>query len=130
MEYAIPVLLTFIAVLGIIKIAEKYRWKDFNKISYSQSYMHYRLRSFIPKNTTVREKIPSQIDQHIQKNMVKIVVIDGSAYWVADNIFYVADMQNGSVLSDTVRQIDTVNMSKEELDKMLVILDNLKDGGE
>lgn len=95
---------------------------------YSQSAIHNRSRLFMPPTKNIKEKIMSQSEKHITKNMVKVVVIEGKAYWTSDNIFYVADTDNGDILSETAKQIDTSNMSDEELDKMLVILDNLNNG--
>jgi hypothetical protein len=43
-------------------------------------------------------------------------------------MFYVADTVDGAVDSETVRPVDTNNMSKRDIDKMLFILDSLKNG--
>jgi hypothetical protein len=43
-------------------------------------------------------------------------------------MFYVADTFDGAVDSETVRPVDTNNMSKRDIDKMLFILDSLKNG--
>ena len=55
-------------------------------------------------------------------------MIEGQAYWVHDNMFYVADTANGLVDPETVRPIDTNNMSNRDIDKMLFILDSLRNG--
>jgi hypothetical protein len=60
--------------------------------------------------------------------MVKIIVIDGKAYWVSDNIFYTAQTENGQIVHETAEPVDINNMPKKELDKMLFILDNLGRG--
>lgn len=130
MEYIFPILLTLAAVWSIIKIVSIQKWNYIDSVMYSQSSMHYRLNSFMPNKITTKEKIISQADRHIRENMIKIVVVNNKAYWTANNIFYVADVDNGEISSDTVKEIDTSEMSKSELDKMLDILDNLKDGGE
>jgi hypothetical protein len=45
-----------------------------------------------------------------------------------DNVFYTADAINGRVDENTAKPLDVENMSKKELDKMLSILDDLKQG--
>jgi hypothetical protein len=56
------------------------------------------------------------------------LIIEDHAYWVHDNMFYIADTVEGLVNPETVRPIDTNNMSNRDIDKMLFILDSLKDG--
>lgn len=82
----------------------------------------------MPKIIVEKEKIMSQSEKHISHNMIKIIVIDEKAYWIKDNTFYTAEMNNGVVLAETAQQIDTSKMSKDELDKMLEIVDNLNNG--
>lgn len=130
MEYIVPILLTFAGIYTIIVITSKQRWKYFDNIQYSQSAIHNRLKYLMPYDTIKKEKIASQADKHISKNMIKMISVDNKAYWIIDNIFYVADMENGNIIPDTVRQIDTSEMSQDELDKMLKIVDNLNSGGE
>lgn len=127
MEYIVPMLLTFIASLAIIKILENRGWKKFNNFMYSQSAMHNRIRSFMPPEIIKKEKILSQSDKHISKNMIKVVIISGKAYWISDNSLYVAEVDNGNIVSETAQQINTDEMSTEELDKVLRIVDNLND---
>ena len=104
--------------------------KSFDKVVYSQSAMHCRIRSLSPNIEVNKEKILSQSEKHIKDNMIRIIVIEGKAYWVAENIFYVAEMEKGNIISESVKQIDTSKMSKDDIDKMLFILDNLNGGGE
>lgn len=128
MEYIIPIVLTLGVIWSIIIYMSIWGWKNTDNFMYSQSTIHNRSRLFMPPIKNIKEKVMSQSEKHITKNMIKVVVIEGKAYWTSDNIFYVADTNNGDILSETAKQIDTSNMSDEELDKMLVILDNLNNG--
>lgn len=128
MEYFITILLTSISIWYIIKIVSRSGWKNINYPVYSQSAIHNRIRFYMPKIIVEKEKIMSQSEKHISNNMIKIIVIDEKAYWIKDNTFYTAEMKNGVVLAETVQQIDTSKMSKDELDKMLAIVDNLNNG--
>ena len=128
MEYIIAVGLTFVLSLVIIKLGTKKSIISFGNIKYSQSTTFEKTRQFMPKNTNNKPKIVSQAMKHVESHMVKIIVIDSKAYWVKDNIFYTADTDNGQIVSDTAEPIDTANMSKKDIDKMLFILDNLGKG--
>ena len=54
--------------------------------------------------------------------------MDNQAYWIKDNVFYTADMaMNGNVDKDTTRTVDTMTMNKVQLDKMMFIIDRLRE---
>jgi len=91
----------------------------------SQSVIYNKTKMFNPPMTKI--EMFTQSKRHIQKNILSVMVIDNYAYWVKDNIFFVADTDRGNVLHDTARQVDTSNMSKADIDKMMFILDKLKE---
>ena len=62
--------------------------------------------------------------------MIKVIIMDDKAYWVSDNIFYVSDAVDGKPETGTAHPIDTTTMSKRDVEKMLFILDSLKNGKE
>jgi tRNA splicing ligase len=128
MEYLIAIGLTFLLSLAIIKFSTKKSIKDIGKIKYSQTTIHERTRHFMPKDLYEKPLIVSQAMKHVEKHMVKVIVIDKKAYWVKDNIFYMADSDNGNIVHETARPVDTADMSKKDIDKMLFILDNLGKG--
>ena len=120
--------LTLIAVSSIIIITVKRNKKSFAKVVYSQSDIHQIVRHFLPKDLFEMPKPVSQARKHVSKNTVKVLIIEDQAYWVHNNMFYIADTAEGLVNADTVRPVDTHNMSKRDIDKMLFILDSLKNG--
>lgn len=95
---------------------------------YTQSSIHFIIKDFIPKNIKQKNEIESQSRKHVEKHMIKIIVIDQRAYWVKDNVFYTAQTDRGEILQETTEPVDTSKMSKDELDKMIFILDNLGRG--
>ena len=111
----------------IIRVVQK-RKKYFAKIVYTQSSIHQIVKNLLPKDLFEVPKKLSQARKHIENNSVKVMIIENNAYWVHNNMFYVADTIDGSVDSETVRPVDTNNMSKRDIDKMLFILDSLKNG--
>ena len=102
--------------------------KSFPGIVYSQSSIHLMIKDFLPKTLYERPKQQSQSLKHVEKNTVKVIFIEDKAYWVSNNIFYCAEAIGGNVNIDTTEPIDTSSMSKKDIDKMLFILDNLKNG--
>jgi hypothetical protein len=128
MEYILVVGLTFIASWFIIRVIRKNARKGFSKVLYSQSDIHNLLKYFFSLKINNNEKHPSQLTKRKEKDMIKVIVMGNLAYWVSDNIFYVAEAVDGEVIPETAEPVDTNSMSRRDLDKMLFILDSLKNG--
>ena len=90
--------------------------------------MHRLLKYFFSLNIITDEKPPSQLTKRRERDMIRVIVMGDLAYWVSDNMFYVAEAINGEVIPQTAQPVDTNSMSKKDLDKMLFILDSLKNG--
>jgi len=128
MQAIITIGLTLIAFSSIIIIMNKKRKKSFSKILYRQSDMHNILKDFFFKDIFDDKVITSQSKIWKEKQTTRVVIIDQRAYWVSNNMFYVGDTVDGKVRPETGKPLDTTKMSKREVDKMLFILDNLKNG--
>jgi hypothetical protein len=120
--------LTLLATWLIIRITTKKKYKNFNRVLYRQSDMHNLMKKFFSQELPSNKVVSSQLKKRKDKDMVKVLIIGNQAYWVSENIFYVADAENDSVLPDTAQPVNTETMSKKDIDKMLFILDNLKQG--
>jgi hypothetical protein len=128
MEYLLIIGLTLLSSWSIIKISNKRRMIFLNKHKYRQSSIYEMVKDVIPKQVFDKPKIITQSQKHIQKNMLRVVITEGKAYWILDNVFYTANAINGRVDEKTIKPLDIENMSTKELDKMLSILDDLKQG--
>ena len=128
MEYLLVIGLTLLAYWSIIKISNKKRISFLKKIKYRQSNIHEIIKDVIPKQRFEKPKFITQSQRHIQKNMLKVVIEKDKAYWILDNVFYTANAINGRIDEDTAKPLDIENMSTKELDNMLSILDDLKQG--
>jgi len=126
LSYFLALSLTLILTSYILYRGRKL--KAFPSIAYSQSSIRLMIKDFLPKTLYERPRHSSQSLKHVEKNTIKVIFIEGKAYWVSNNIFYCAEALNGNVDIDTTEPIDTTNMSKKDIDKMLFILDNLKNG--
>lgn len=125
-QYFAIIGLTLCLSLYIINRGRKV--KNFPGIVYSQSSIHLMIKDFLPKGLYEKPIEQSQALKHIEKNTVKVIFIDSKAYWVSNNIFYCAEAIGSNVDIDTTEPVDVSNMSKKDIDKMLFILDNLKNG--
>ncbi len=128
MIYVYSILLTTVAFSCILIIINKKRKKSFNRVLYRQSDMHNILKDFFFKDIDNDKVFMSQSKIRKEKQTTKVVILDQKAYWISNNIFYVGEAVNGKVKPETGEPLDTSNMSKREIDKMLFILDNLKNG--
>lgn len=120
--------LTLLSISYIIIVIVKRSKKYFAKIVYTQSDIHQIVKHFLPRDLFKMPKLLSQARKHIANSVVKVLIIEDQAYWVHDNMFYIADTVDGFINTETVRPIDTNNMSKWDIDKMLFILDSLRNG--
>jgi len=128
MSYFVQIGLTLAGIWFILKVVNRKK-KTINKLVYSQSGIHELIKDLIPKNLPKKTQVKvSQSRKHIEKNMLKVIMVDGKAYWVIDNVFYVSDTLDGDPDTETAKPVDTSDMSKQEVEKMLFILDSLKRG--
>ena len=128
MEYLLIIGLTLLCSWSIIKISNKRRMIFLDKHKYRQSSIYEMVKDVIPKQTFDKPKVITQSQKHIQKNMLRVVITEGKAYWILDNVFYTANAINGRVDEETIKPLDVESMPAKELDKMLSILDDLKQG--
>jgi hypothetical protein len=126
--YVLVVVLTLLSTWYTISIVNKKRNILIHKVMKKQSNIHEMIKEIIPKQMFTKVEIATQSKKHAQKNMVKIIVHEGKAYWTVDNVFYVAESIDGRIDEETVMPLDTTNMSKKEIEVMMDILDTLREG--
>jgi hypothetical protein len=128
MEYFIGFILTLSVSLIIIFIMKKKINKKMSRTLYSQRDTHELFKYFFSIESSNQKRHPSQLTNHAEKSMIKVMVMDQEAYWVSDNTFYVANAINGEVEAGSATPVNVENMSKNDMNKMLFILDNLQNG--
>lgn len=92
----------------------------------SQSMLQYRY-SNRQKNSR-KLNVKSQSKVHHNKNNIRVIIVENSAYWIKDNIFYKAPLVDELIDKESAEKVDTINMDKVQLDKMLFIMDKLREG--
>jgi hypothetical protein len=128
MEYLFAIGLTLATVWSIIEFNRYKVSKILMDIHYRQSDIHETIRSIVPRKINNKKEIESQSAKHAASTMIKIIVIDNKAYWVKDNVFYFAETNSGDIVDVTAKPVEISDMSKQDIDKMLFILDNLRKG--
>lgn len=128
MEYFIGFLSAFVFIYIISYCQKKYN--IFYEISLrhlkpSQSHTHNLLYLAQPIKNNIKK---TQSKLHDAKTNIKVIIMDNQAYWIRDNVFYTADMSiDGNVNKDSTRTVDTMNMNSVQLDKMMFIIDKLRE---
>lgn len=132
MEYLSGFIIAFTLIYFFAKWQGKYNILQDNPIKpirYSQSHIHSIVFPLIPKGIRSKKPKKTQSRIHEAKNNIRVIIMDNSAYWIKDNAFYMADMSiDGTVNKDSTRRVDTDRMNKVQLDKMLFIIDRLREG--
>jgi hypothetical protein len=128
MQELIALGLTLPLVWFIIKVIKKRSKKHFSRTLYRQSDVHKLLKYFFSINLLNSKQTVSQLTKRRESNMIKVIVLDSQAYWVSNNTFFVAEAVNGEIQRHTAKPVNTNGLSKPELNKMLFILDSLKNG--
>ena len=128
MQELIVLGLTLSLAWFILKVGKSNKKKPYSRTLHKQSDTHRLLKSFFSMNLSNNQENLSQLTKHKEKGIIKVIVLGNEAYWISNNIFYVAQAIDGEVQRHTAKPIDTSTLSKGDLDKMLFILDTLKDG--
>jgi hypothetical protein len=128
MQYIVACILTLLVSLAIIAIVKKKINKKMSRTLYSQKDTHELFKYFFSIDSSNQKKRFSQLTNHTEKSMIRVMVIGQEAYWVSDNTFFVANAINGEVEAGSATPVDVENMSKNDMNKMLFILDNLQNG--
>ena len=128
MLYVITLGLTILASCLIIRVVTKSKYKKSHRVIYRQSDMHKMMKKFFTYELPQHQDTSSQLQKRREKSTLKVLVVEDQAYWVASNIFYVANVEDGAPVPESAKPVDTTNMSKKDVEKMLFILDNLRSG--
>jgi hypothetical protein len=121
----------FVGISFIIFIQNKNKIKINKKdfvIKYSQSHMLEIVKPLLPPQEGKKVNKNTQAYKHEEKTNVRVIVLDGQAFWIRDNLFYSADFLGDVIDKESTSVVDTMGMDKVQLDKMLFIIDQLRDG--
>jgi hypothetical protein len=118
----------------ILYFAMKYLEKLFNiseepkRYNFTQSALHEMIKPLLPEEIFKVENKRTQSYEYEKKTNVRVIILDGMAYWIKDNKFYEAEINDQGINKEGSRVVDTIGMDKVQLDKMLFIMDKLREG--
>jgi hypothetical protein len=92
----------------------------------SQAMLHYRY-SYSKKYSRKLNTKRQSTKQYNESN-IKVIILDNEAYWIKGNAFYKAPIVDNHIDKDSTQQVDTISMDKVQLEKMLFIMDKLREG--
>lgn len=107
---------------------DNYRNEQQSVIKYSQSHVYSLVGQMLYDQEFAASSPDSQSSRYYDKAYTRVVVAENKAYWIKDNIFFVADLIGNEVNHETARQVDTMAMDDVELKKMIFIVEALTGG--
>jgi hypothetical protein len=129
MEYFLGSAITMIAMFMTTRLISSTKVNKKNDIPrYSQSQIHMLILPLIPEIRQYKKKAITQSTKHEEKINIRVVILDNKAYFVKNGTFYCADMHGTEIDKASATLVDTIGMDKVQLDKMLFIMDQLRDG--
>lgn len=129
MEYFLGSALTMIAMFITTRLILPRTIKTKkDSLRYSQTHIHTLIMPLLPDIKSYKKKVVTQSSKHEEKINIKVVIFDNKAYFVKDGSFYCADMNGEFIDKHSATVVDTMGMDKVQLDKMLFIMDQLRDG--
>lgn len=128
MEYFLGSLITLIIMSYFGRRSAKIMSKPLKQVRVSQSYIddmisQKMIEQFLPP---VQKKTQSL--QHLKGQEVRVIIIEGEAYWIVDQTLYVANIVDGVVDNETTRKVDTMTMNDVQLEKTQFIVQKLTEG--
>ena len=127
-EYLIGSFSTFIILLMVSYFFKPHQFKKNDYIKYSQSHIYENIKPLLPDFKQLKINKNTQSYNHEKNTNVKVIILDNVAYWIKDNLFYMTDTFEGKINKDDAKLVDTMGMDSVELDKMLFIMDKLREG--
>jgi hypothetical protein len=130
MEFIIGFIFAFISIYAIKFILERNTTPEtFNlQIIARQSRNFELIKPALPYLPETYEEKNSQAFAHLRSTQKRVIFTEDTAYWIDENVLYNADVINGEIDLESKKRVDTMNMDKVELDKMIFIVEKLTEG--
>ena len=129
MEYFLGAVLTLITVATANRlITKQLKNEKRTVVRYSQSHIYSVVAPMMFGFNSPIPKRPTQSYKYQEDAYIRVVIVDGKAYWIKENTFYTAEVVDGMVDKESTKEVDTMSMNDVELKKMLVIVETLREG--
>jgi negative regulator of sigma E activity len=129
MEYLLGSIVTILAIAYASKrMSATIKQNKLPGIRLSQSHVHEMVKLSIIKLITPDISRPTQASKLSASLYTRVIFMENKAYWIKNNGFYVANMEDGVIDNESAKIVDTMGMDDVELDKMIFIVDTLTEG--
>ena len=128
MEYFLGSLITLLIMSYFGKRSAKVMSKPPKTVRLSQSYIDTIIDNKILKEFLPKPRKKTQSLEHTKKDEVRVIIIEGNAYWIVDQTLYTAKIIDGSVDNETTKKVDTMTMDDVQLEKTQFIVQKLTEG--
>lgn len=130
MEFLLGSVVTALILYAAMKYFEalyKVASKDY-KYKFSQSSLHELIKPLLPDDLFIPERKVTQSFLHEQKTNLRVIILDGYAYWIKDNTVFKSPMNGMDIDKDATEVVDIIGLDKVQLDKMIFVIDKLREG--
>ena len=97
------------------------------EIKYRQSHIFQMVKQFLNFDSP-KQKLKTQSTLFDDKLHVKVILVGDEAYWILNNVLFVANEVDGMIDNATTRPVDTMGMDKVQLEKVMFIVETLTEG--
>jgi hypothetical protein len=98
------------------------------KYRFSQSSLHEMIKPLLPPDLFKPIIKKTQSSAYEERTNLRVIILDGYAYWIKDNKFYKAPTIGQNIDKDSAVVVDIMGLDRVQLDKMLFIMDRLREG--
>jgi len=127
MEYLLGSMVTLVSIIIINKIVRQTVGKSKISFEITQSYLFKLLSDYNEKMLDEKPLPETQSYKHVKNQYIRIMIVEDEAYWIKDNQLYVAKFENGTIDTDSTTEVDTMSMSKVELERTMFIVETLRE---
>lgn len=100
-------------------------------VRHRQSHIFEIVKPLLPPLDLAKKKrVLTQAQKYDKTVNVKVIILGNKAFWIKDNTLFMANITDDGIDKESASEVDTMGMSKVELDKMLFIVDQLTDRNE
>ncbi len=128
MEYFLGSLITLLIMSYFGKRSAQVLSKKPVRIRLSQAYIDALITNKIIEEILPPPKKKTQSINHQKGEEVRVIIIEGKAYWIVQQTLYVAEIVDGMVDNDTTKKVDTMTMDNVQLEKTQFIVQKLTEG--
>lgn len=130
MEYLTGAVVMLVALNLVRKYVDNAAKKYVAKrplVSQSRSFINTKLPFMFIMGVPAKE-LNTQSSNHFDKTHLKVALDGDKAYWVFNNTLFEADYVDGDIVRSSTKTVDTMTMDKVQLDKMILIVEQLGGG--